>query len=430
MGKYFRNVTLVLLFSAIIGWGALILVYMIPTDRIRTNIMNSIGQYNEADYYPEWSVGYRYTAIDEYTDMTFILPTVIWPGEGDKENPIYNSVMSPHRDYRAIDNDIFPILQNSEKEYFDFCYARYWHGYLIILKPLIYFLSLNSVRILNAVFQIVISGLVLLLSVKMTSDMKLGCALMAAIVVINPISTAINFQLAAVYNVTMVGVLCILLFNKKLRENGNVYIFFLFLGILTVYFDFLTYPVVSLVIPMLTWESVNKNESVSSFVSVSKVIKYSLFWGIGYIGMWSIKWVLATIFSGFEENIILDGYNQLVYRSGNRADESYSYLETVVNNVSVLVIPAILLSMVIIIAVLCISYLIKLRLHTIIINAHISNYILAIVVAGIVPFVWYFVAREHSYDHAVYSYRNLSGAMMALALVVGEIFFSSVNKNV
>ena len=45
-------------------------------------------------------------------------------------------------------------------------YARYWHGYLLFLKPLLLFFSLSDIRMMNAALQLILAAGVLLLAFR------------------------------------------------------------------------------------------------------------------------------------------------------------------------------------------------------------------------------------------------------------------------
>lgn len=59
---------------------------------------------------------------------------------------------------------------------------------------------------------------------------------------------------------------------------------------------------------------------------------HTLSWGIGYVGMWSSKWVIASVLTG--ENIIYDAFSQIAYRSGYFT-EKHSYYDTLKLNLGV-----------------------------------------------------------------------------------------------
>jgi hypothetical protein len=41
---------------------------------------------------------------------------------------------------------------------------------------------------------------------------------------------------------------------------------------------------------------------------------------------------------------------------------------------------------------------------------------------ALIPIAWYMVTREHSFDHAIFTFRNLAGGLMGLVLAVSSLF--------
>ncbi|RKM60705.1 hypothetical protein D6856_06525 [Butyrivibrio sp. XB500-5] len=410
-----KRTILTLLVGTVLGYLALVAVYALPTGRIRENVKNSLGQYEGMSSNPEWSVGYQYTLLDDYTDVTFILANAIFPGPSDDANPFLNAAIVPHHDYVGQNNDAYLELTDYDGESFQFNYVRYWHGYLVPLKPLLLLMSLNNVRILNFVFELIMMSLVLQLALKKTGDMRLGAALTAALIAINPVSCAMNFQYAAVMNVTLIALLAVLLCYDKIDITKDAPILFLIIGMTVVYVDFLTYPIVSFALPLLTYMILKKKELLSGTKKgILAVISYLVFWGVGYVGMWGMKWIVGTIISGGKENALLEGFEQVVYRSGH-GEVHYGFIATVLENCRILFVKPVLLAAVIAIVA---AVVIAIRNKK---NIKINNaVVLPILFVGLIPFMWYFGAREHSMDHAYFTFRNLAGTIMAVVLAVSE----------
>ena len=419
-----KRTILTLIISAILGYLLLVVAYAIPTPRIRNNVKNSLGQYEGVTTNPEWSVGYKYTMLDDYTDATFILANAIYPAEGDDRNPFTNAALVPHHDYRGVNNDAVMELTDYDGESFQFNYVRYWHGYLVLLKPLLFLMSLNSVRILNFIFQLIMIAVIFQLAVLKTGNMRLGIALTCALAVLNPVSCAMNFQYAAVMNVTLIALLAMLLGYDRIDTKKDAPIFFLLIGIVVVYTDFLTYPIVSFVMPLLTYMILRRKELLASAKEgVLAVITYLGFWGVGYVGMWGLKWIVGTVFSGGKENALAEGLEQIIYRSGN-GEVHYGFIDTVLENFRMLfIIPVLAVVLVAIIAAAVVAVKNKKNIK---VNAAV---IVPLLCAGLIPFMWYFGAREHSMDHAYFTIRNLAGTVMAVALAILETIIPTEKRN-
>jgi len=414
-----KRTVFVLITAVVLGYLVLVAAYMLPTEKIRVNVKNSLGQYEKESSNPEWSVGYKYTMLDDYTDATFILSSAIYPAAGDDRNPFFNAAAVPHHDYVGLNNDAVMELTDYDGESFQFNYVRYWHGYLVLLKPLLLLMSLNSVRILNFIFELIMIAVIMQIATLKTGNLGLGASLTCALIVLNPASCAMNFQYAAVMNVTLIALLVVLLGSDKIDSQKDAPIFFLIIGIVVVYVDFLTYPIVSFLLPLLTYMILKKKELLSSTKKgVLAAISYLAFWGIGYVGMWMMKWIVGTIMTGGKENAIAEGFEQIVYRSGN-GGVHYGFFETAFENIKMLfIVPIIIAVFIAIIAVIIFVIVKKIRIK---LN---PNVVIPVLFVGLIPFMWYFGAREHSMDHAYFTFRNLAGTVMAVAIAVFETIFS------
>ncbi len=414
---------LILGICIVVGYLLLILVYMLPTGNIRTNIKNCIEQYETFQTFPEWARGYQFTATDDYTDATYILPNAVYPGEGDEKNPFKNAALVPHIDYVGVIHDIVYELSDNfrseEIDSFPFCYTRYWHGYLVILKPLLCIFSLNIVRMMNAGLEFILMALILMLAVKKSGNMKLALSLMVSFMLLNPISCAINFQLAAVMNIILVAIMILMLWGEKITPEKGAPFFFLAIGIAVAYFDFLTYPLASLILPLSVYLWLHHTEICGAEGDNSSkfwqgpvfLIRSGFFWAFGYGAFWLSKWVLATVVSaitGANEYPLKDAMKEVGYRSG-LSGEGYPYPMVILKNIMVLANWPVIILILTVIAAL-IVYGIKNKGRG-------RKTIPAYVCIMIVPFLWCAVTLEHSYDHAVFAFRNMASAILPFMLL-------------
>ena len=128
-------------------------------------------------------------------------------------------------------------------------YTRYWHGYLIVLKPLSLFLTYPQIRYLNMfIINILcfLSGMMLYRKTKRTGA---ACAFILGLTATFLIVAPISFQYMASYTVMFLTVLALLgnLEKRKLRMPE----LFFGCGMCISFFDFLTFPVVTLGIPLI-----------------------------------------------------------------------------------------------------------------------------------------------------------------------------------
>ena len=123
-------------------------------------------------------------------------------------------------------------------------YARYWHGYAVVLRPLMIVLSIVNIRYLN---MMGLMALFLVCGWKCRERFGWRTAahfcggLLMSFLLIAPFCQ----QYMSVSFLALAGSAAVLCGWKAVRSR--VYEFFLLLGSLVCFFDFLTFPVLSLI---------------------------------------------------------------------------------------------------------------------------------------------------------------------------------------
>lgn len=400
-----------LVLAVLLGTAMMIGVYCLPTERMNRNVVYSQATIEtEKDHYA-WAPGYAGSGLDGYTDA-IMLSNAVFRGTGD---PVQDAMRNPRVAYSVYENEptqsLIPYASGSEtapEKQIE--YARYWHGYLVLLKPLLLFFSVSHIRMMNFVFQFLLLMAVVQQLLRL-GGYRLTIPFCLAILWINPVSTALCMQYSSVYNLMLLTIWLMLQFRLWDRRYG--WLLFLWLGIATAFFDFLTYPVAALGI-CLVLVTVLSEESWQK--KVYNVIAASMAWCFGYGGMWSGKWIMSFLLTG--ENTLQDAFAQIAVRAGAEVSESsvvntVSVWEVIEKNLSVYGMTAKLLLIVVILLgvvfpVLFGKYRFRFSACT----------ILPLLLIALYPFVWYTVIRNHSMIHYWMTHRNLAVTILALGCAV------------
>lgn len=174
-------------------------------------------------------------------------------------------------------------------------YCRYWHGYLIVIKPLLYLMNYNTIRVLNGIAQLLIVLTIcwLIHKKKLTAYIP---AVILSYLMMMPHVLARSIQFSTCFYVIVLALLGLLLIpNEKLNRFGPY--LFLAAGMATSYFDFLTYPIATFGIPMLMLLLLQRSEKLEK--KLVNIAKCGLFWCIGFGGLWVCKWALCYIVCGY-----------------------------------------------------------------------------------------------------------------------------------
>ncbi|MCM1124142.1 MAG: hypothetical protein NC416_16295 [Eubacterium sp.] len=298
-------------------------------------------------------------------------------------------------------------------------YARYWHGYLIILKPLLYFWDYGDIR----EFLKFIELSMLIYLCVMLSKRQLTCfipAVAAAMMCIEFPIIGMSMQYSWVFIIAIS--FSIIILKGRLPVNADWYdMLFLVIGMMTSYFDFLTYPLFTLGFPLLVLviSRSDETENHTNFTVIS--IKKSVYWSIGYIGMWVQKWILCTIFTG--ENLVADGLQAILNRTGRNVDgKQIGYIETLWENIKLLCKYPYVLA--VFIAAVLIFFTCRKKGEGIFSKWAVAAYLYV----AILPFCWYAVSINHSYIHSFMTYRILGLTVFALLCVLTEVRSSKLQR--
>ena len=400
-GFFVIKVLLILLISIVLGTLLLIGVFSIPTDRMYNNVKESTYIFDLEGTYPAIDKQIS-KKLDNYTDGLMLSEAVY----NKEEVSVVEKAMAV---YQPVIKDYSPdytlsIYMSKDGDYSDGSYKRYWHGFLIILKPLLLCCNYLGIRNINRVIQMILAFLIILcLYKRKMSSMIIPFIL--SFLFLRPDAMGLSLQYSSIYYVTALSILAILLFREKF-ENRNLYPFvFLIIGICTSYFDLLTYPLVTLGLP-LTVVMMYQNKS-KVFDSIKKILGYSGMWGIGYAGMWCGKWFIGSIL--LKENLFMDAINTIKFRSSTSFEETkFTHLDVISENIIIGFwdIKALCLAVVIVILIMVLIKNYKNLRNTLLES-------LPFLVIMIMPFCWYILTANHSYIHARFTYRELVIAVFA-----------------
>ncbi len=409
-----------IILSSIIGLFMLVLVYLLPSKPMMEHTLESIEVFYSEGVYPQLVAGFKGSQLDNETDAIMTLNAIY---SGTDRNVLEKAVAVP-RMTTPGENSRFRELvayiwegqePNGTEEY-----GRYWHGYLVILKPLLLLFSYADIRYLNMFAQMILLTYVIVLFVNSGLKRYL-IALIASILAINPVAVAMSMQFSTIYYLVLLSFIFILSKRKWLLNKNNYIYFFLILGIITVYFDFLTYPTATLTMSLVLYLLIERLEEKKPLsLALIKLVKSSFFWGIGYLGMWITKWIYCYIVLDY--NIVAEVLGRIKVHSGEAVvqGESLNVIEVIAKNVQVVArMPYLILALVIIV------YLIKLFLKQSNKTVNIISIVPFIVIA-LIPIIWLTLTKSHAGWIYWYTSRGLMGTVFAM--ISAALYMLEQNK--
>lgn len=283
-------------------------------------------------------------------------------------------------------------------------YPRYWHGYLVVLRPLLCVGNYLQIRYFNMFFLMTLLAVVF---TKLKESLNWGTAIvfMISICVTNFIIVPWSLQFSPVYYVMLTAMALMMQYYQSKKRLINFWIqFFFIIGMLINFFDFLSAPLLTLGIPLcllLLLDMYDKTEE-KIWEQILRVFKLSIAWVCGYASSWIAKWTIATV--ALHKNVLLDGFEEANYRCFG---EDYTIVEALSKNIRNLAIPHITEFMdkwygIVLIVVFWIFIV------GMIVAWHHKGKIktlLPLLLLSLYPYVWIVLLKEHSYQHWIFVYR-------------------------
>lgn len=370
----------------------------------------------------QYASGYKSAILDNQTDAV-MLSEAIYPSE----NPIKDSLLVPMFIYDGRDTQELSLMaylnNDMETNRGVSVYPRYWHGYLVFLKPFFCLFDFADSRMFHLGFQMIL----FIAMLYWMDKRKLREYILPFTMVMlfwNPASTGICMQYYACFYVTMFCLIYMLWKQEWLwQDSFRYHMLFLTVGICTSYFDFLTYPIVTLGMPLSVWLlSIETREHQWKHFFLN-----SVFWVIGYIGMWSEKWILSSVVLG--ENVVADAIRNVMSRTSVVVDaESISRVGTIVYLFqSLLKWPYVIFFGGTFIGTIYYYLKVRSRQNLMLIEKSRLKDLLLFLGIAIFPCVWFFLAANHSYVHPRLVYRVWG--ISIFTILSGVVYLFKVDKD-
>ncbi len=275
--KFIYTTFLILVASIIIGTITLIAVYALPTKMMTDNIKQAIPLFQKEGVYPTWTGDQtKYSSrLDNFSDSV-ILGNVIYPGSKSVTN---DAMLNPRIRYKDCDTvqSLIKQLRGEKGNFTISTYSRYWHGYLIVLKPFSMITTMSNIRLLNLIMQVFLASYLIFL-IGNCLGKGYGISYLLMYLVLNPVSLAMSLMFSPLfYIMTIISIVLLRKWNYFIKGERYLY-FFSLSGMLTAYFDLLSYPLVSLCIPLIIFlVKMNEEDTLKEKESIKIIIKNSFF---------------------------------------------------------------------------------------------------------------------------------------------------------
>lgn len=289
-------------------------------------------------------------------------------------------------------------------------YARYWHGYLLFLRPLLTFTDYNGIRIINYVLLSMMLGGIIWMSIRQRKTYTLT-AFILSLIFINFWMVPLSMQFSNTFYTAFAATLYILFSKINPYDRRNISTLFLLVGGFTSFTDLFTTPLVTLCIPLLFL--INNNSRQDNVFKILMVC--SLSWLIGYAGIWIMKWILAYILIGYD-------IDKAIHQVAVRTSTTYGDFDMSFMGIARFLFARTKL-LITIAACLVIFLLLNIWMYIKNKIAFKRDYYLLLI--ALLPVVWFILIRNHSVIHCWFVWRLAVISVFAYSLFLLRITRSS-----
>lgn len=396
--------TVAVLFVLLLGACAL------PAQPVLEHVYDSAQTIQQEGLYPEY-FGFKLFQMDNYTD-TIMLFEAAAMGEQNPLTAMMTATAYNVDNFETMAGDLavycertIPLVTGAQKavQLVPFSYARYWHGYLIWLRPLLLVTDITGVRVVQ---YLVLAALFAAVAVLLRRRCGLRAAVWFAVsqLLVTAFWAPHQVQFFTCFAVAYAGCIWVL---AKPRRSDDVCLALLVLGVVTSFCDLLVTPVLTLGLPLVCWLLEPQQRLRAGTRQCGIVVGGSLTWGVGYLLCWASKWVLAGLVTG--QNVIADALHQVGVRT---AADSWHGMELTWSNILHFVYTTLAGKLLFWPLVLAVVLLLALFAASIRDRQQLARALPLGLCALMTP-AWFIVLRTHSIQHGWFTWRALGLTVFA-----------------
>lgn len=420
--RLLRHCLLIGIGSVLAGTLLLTLVWCLPTETIREHVAASAAQrLGETAETGSSFDRYLEENRETFTDCIMIQYTF---EKVEGKSAYEHAMWAYHSDWSdgtvwEAEESLKTLLEGGDtSQMYLREYSRYWHGYLVYLKPLLLIFTWNGALRFQTAVQLALFAVLCVLAARRRQPGIVICACVGALFM-KTILESVSLTMGVCLTITLSALVFLAAREQWLTQRRLWGEYFLCVGIATSYFDFLTYPLVTLGFPLCAALMLRAEDGAARRIRMTVIC--GLTWAAGYAGMWASKWVIAdaTLRTGTIRDAAWNvlGRTEAIGGSGIKA-RIYGGIHTIALNLQeydwngYAVLAAAL----------------GLALAGMLIAAAVRRFpirraaaLLPYIIIALAPLAWFVLVQHHSALHARFTFRILGISAMAAAAFIWEI---------
>ena len=401
----------------VIAVSSLAAVYSIPTKPIQENVAQSAELFEKEGNYPIWHRWCR-SIMDNDTDCLMCLVA-----EYKSDNSVFVDAMEANypvlEGTSTVETLVYHHINgNDYPEFID--YSRYWHGYLVFIKPLLTVFNYRQIRIVNSVTLVLLVCILFFLLFKRKRELVIPYAI--TILIAGPAIIMNSLQYSQCFYMIIISSCFLLLLEKCKNFSAKGLYILLLTGIGTAFFDLLTYPIATYCIPATLYLYMTPKGSWKD--TLVKIVKTGAVWACGFFGFWASKWMVGSLI--LNRNIVGGAFDAAQMRTSNSG--IVSMLLTIGYNVCEICLTPFML--------LAVAFFLYAIVKTVKSRTKESpgfktvcvRFLLPYSIISVLPLLWYAVLQNHSYAHHFFTHKAMLGTVFALLVLATDLYRNDNQK--
>ena len=287
--------------SALLCMLLLFLTGLIPQSAIADSCRESAVYFKEHELFPYLIDGQFNTMPDGYGDCVVV--NIMYHISEEELLPSLIKAYYYNPEMESVEVSLWESLQE-EKEPNE-GYFRYWHGEMVLLRPLFLFTGIEGARYILGGILLVLTLFTVALLWRQRARALAVCYLLGNLIVQFWVCFFCVGYITTFLMMNIVAVISICLFRHRKDTESlyrNVYILLAASGIYTCFFDFLTTETLTVTIPLLLllvlrYEAGELENFGKEF---KRIVCCGILWVISYAAMFVFKWLLAAGILGWQ----------------------------------------------------------------------------------------------------------------------------------
>lgn len=413
--KTIRSIVIAYVCMLVLFTVGMIVVFAIPTPSLTRQVARSAKAIEEEGIF--WQpLGVYLLQTDNMTDCMMLN----FNAYADSSRPVEAAMLNyygydydgPQR-YKTLARDTWRLAEEGREAMPNrFCYARYWHGYQVVLRPLLLLFDYTFLRWFNYGAMSLLFGLVLWLMWRRMGQGATLLFMVSLLAVVFPL-VPLTMQCSTCFYLALSGMLLPLWRPQAFQKTSVLSLYFFVLGGVTAFMDLLTTPQLTLGFPLIVCLMLQREGKRNR-----QVISLSVSWLSGYALLWASKWVVAYILTGYSVfgnaigSAMVRLSDTIVY--GGQEMKMMDLVHIMLARINGYV-PLPVLFLLLGLLVLFLAYYIYYNMCAR--KEALHRYGWLLLVAAIVP-VWFIVLKNHSFQHIFFTWRAWCLTLYACLLYV------------